>query len=296
MGILAALVSAVFSTSKDIISKKLAVRIDGATSTFASFAFALPFYLIVLAGLGLAGYDIVHFTAAFWWLVVGRALTVSFAEGMKMYAFAHGDISLVTLVFSMSPLFLLVLSPLITGDELSVTGTVAVLVVVGGSLALVWRPSQGSERQKLAIVLALGASMFFAMNSVFDRMAVRPTGDEAPDPAVAVVAAFTMTLLSAFLLSPFVLLHRQRWGGLFTYRRGLLVRGFLEVAFMVGKLLAMQHLAAPYVVGLQRSSLILSVIAGRVLFRETDFLRRLLAALLILGGVLWIAWEQAGTR
>jgi drug/metabolite transporter (DMT)-like permease len=296
MGILAALVSAVFSTSKDIISKKLAVRIDGATSTFASFAFALPFYLIVLAGLGLAGYDLLHFTTAFWWLVVARALTDSFAEGMKMYAFAHGDISLVTLVFSMSPLFLLVLSPLITGDELSVTGTVAVLVVVGGSLALVWRPSQGSERQKLAIVLALGASMFFAMNSIFDRMAVRPTGDEAPDPAVAVVAAFTMTLLSAFLLSPFVVLHRQRWGGLFTYRRGLLVRGFLEVAFMVGKLLAMQHLAAPYVVGLQRSSLILSVIAGRVLFRETDFLRRLLAALLILGGVLWIAWEQAGTR
>jgi hypothetical protein len=42
--------------------------------------------------------------------------------------------------------------------------------------------------------------------------------------------------------------------------------------------------------------MILSVIAGRVLFREADFVRRLLAALLILGGVLWIAWEQAGTK
>ena len=127
-------------------------------------------------------------------------------------------------------------------------------------------------------------------------MAVRPKGDEVPDPAVAVVAGFTMTLLSALLLSPFVLGHRQRRGALFTYRRGLLLRGLLEVAFMVCKLLAMQHLAAPYVVGLQRSSMLLSVIAGRVLFREADFVRRLLAALLILGGVLWIAWEQAGSR
>ena len=160
MGIFAALVSAVFSSSKDIISKKLAVRIDGAASTFASFAFALPFYLIVLAVLGLAGFDIFHLTMAFWWLVVARALTDSFAEGMKMYAFAHGDISLVTLVFSLSPLFLLVLSPLITGDELSVTGTVAVLVVVVGSLALVWRPSQGGERQKVAIALAWAHRFF----------------------------------------------------------------------------------------------------------------------------------------
>ena len=91
MGIVAALLSAVFSTSKDIISKKMAVRIDGAASTFASFAFALPFYLIVLAVLGLAGYDIFHFSMTFWWLVLARALTDSFAEGMKMYAFAHGD-------------------------------------------------------------------------------------------------------------------------------------------------------------------------------------------------------------
>jgi drug/metabolite transporter (DMT)-like permease len=224
---------------------------------------------------------------------VARALTDSCAEGMKMYAFAHGDISLVTLFFSMSLLFVLVLSPLLTDDDLSVTGTVAVLVVMVGSTALVWRPAQGGERQKVAILLALGASLFFALNSIFDRLAVRPQPGEAANPAVAVVAAFTMTLLSALLLSPFVLGHRKRLKGLVTNRGGLLARGMLEVAFMVSKLLAMQHLAAPYVGGLQRSSLILSVIAGRVLFRETDFVRRLLAALLILGGVLWIVWEQA---
>jgi drug/metabolite transporter (DMT)-like permease len=293
MGILAALLSAVFSSSKDILSKKLAVHIDGAASTFASFAFALPFYALVLAILGLAGWDIWNVSMTFWWFVVARALTDSCAEGMKMYAFAHGDISLVTLFFSMSLLFVLVLSPLLTDDDLSVTGTVAVLVVMVGSTALVWRPAQGGERQKVAILLALGASLFFALNSIFDRLAVRPQPGEAANPAVAVVAAFTMTLLSALLLSPFVLGHRKRLKGLVTNRGGLLARGMLEVAFMVSKLLAMQHLAAPYVGGLQRSSLILSVIAGRVLFRETDFVRRLLAALLILGGVLWIVWEQA---
>jgi drug/metabolite transporter (DMT)-like permease len=292
MGILAALCSAVFSSSKDIISKKMAARIDGLASTFASFAFALPFYVVVLAVLSIAGYDIFDFSMAFWWLVLARALTDSFAEGMKMYAFAHGDISLVTLVFSLSPAFLLLLSPLLTGDELSVAGTIAVLVIVLGSMALVWRPSQGGEHQKVGILLGLGASVFFALNSIFDRLAVRPMTDAPPDPAVAVVAGFTMTFLSAILLAPFVVWHRQRVGGLVTYHRGLLVRGLLEVAFMVCKLVAMQHLFAPTVVGLQRSSMVLSVIAGRVMFREADFGRRFLASLLILGGVVWIAWEQ----
>src|SRR4029077_16907185 len=87
MGILAALLSAVFSTSKDIVSKKLTVKIDGTASAFASFAFALPFYLVVLTVLGLMGYNIFAFSIAFWWLVLARALTDVFAEGMKMYAF-----------------------------------------------------------------------------------------------------------------------------------------------------------------------------------------------------------------
>src|SRR5438874_2149333 len=104
MGIFAVFLSTVFMTSKDILSKKLAVRIDGTASTFASFAFAIPFYLIVLAGLWLLGHDIFTFSATFWLLVLFRALTDVFAEGMKMYSFAHGDISLVTIVFSFSPL------------------------------------------------------------------------------------------------------------------------------------------------------------------------------------------------
>ena len=70
MGILAALASAVFSTCKDIVSKKLTLHIDGTASTFASFAFALPFYLVVLAVLWLAGYDIFYFSVTFWWLVL----------------------------------------------------------------------------------------------------------------------------------------------------------------------------------------------------------------------------------
>jgi drug/metabolite transporter (DMT)-like permease len=312
MGIFAVLLSAVFSTSKDILSKKLAVRIDGLASTFASFAFAVPFYVAVLASLWLLGHDIFTFSVSFWWLVVARAVTDVFAEGMKMYAFVHGDISLVSILFSFSPLFVLMLSSVMTNDSLSVGGALAVLLVVVGSVAVVYRPSHPDfAKQKKAMLLAIGASIFFALNSIYDRLAVGEHSQQAepvPDnwhltadnwhlttaflvkPAVA---GFTMTALSALLLLPFVLFHKDRLAGLYGYRRGLSARGLLEVAFMVSKLVGMKWLAAPYVVGLQRSSLLLSIIAGRVIFKEADFLRRLIAGLLILAGVIWILWEQA---
>jgi drug/metabolite transporter (DMT)-like permease len=290
MGILAALFSAFFSTSKDVISKKLAMRIDGTASTFASFGFALPFYLVVLGALYLIGFDLFHFSVAFWWLVLLRALSDVGAEGMKMYSFAHGDIGLVTILFSLSPLFLLVLSPLLTDDPFSLPGAAAVGIVVLGSMALVYRPSHPDwHKQKRAMVLAVGAAVFFALNSVFDRMAVTTKSN---DPSTAVVAGFTMTALSSVILLPMVLFRKDRLAGLYIYRRGLLIRGFLEVTFMVCKLLAMQHMAAPFVVGLQRTSLLLSVLAGRFVFKEGDFYRRLLAGFLVLIGVTWIVMQQ----
>jgi drug/metabolite transporter (DMT)-like permease len=287
MGFLAALLSAVFSSSKDLLSKRLAFRLDGTVSTFASFGFALPFYILLLAVLFLLGLETFEWSLLFLVLVLLRSLTDTCAEWMKMYAFAHGDISIVATFFSLSPLFLLITSPLITRDPLGLPDVVAVVLVVGGSLLMVYRPAQtGWAAQKKGILLATGAALFFSLNSCFDRLAVQ-TG-------TPVSSGFTMTLLSALFLAPFVVFRRDRLHALRVHRTGLLIRGGLEIAFMVCKLSALQFLAAPDVVAVQRLSLVLSIIGGRMFFKEPDFTRRLAAGLLILGGVFVVAWVQRG--
>jgi drug/metabolite transporter (DMT)-like permease len=284
MGLLAALSSAVFASAKDLVSKKLASGLDGTASTFASFAFALPFYAVLLIVLWLLGQETFTWSLAFLGLVLLRSVTDTFAEWMKMHAFGHGDISMVATFLSISPLFLLVTSPLITGDKLSLTGTLGVILVVGGSLAVVYRPSAGWAGHKKGILLAVGASLFFSLNSCFDRLAVLE--------GTPVFAGFTMTLLSALFLLPFTLVKKERREGLRVYWAGLLVRGILEVAFMVSKLYALQYRSAPDVAGIQRVSLVLSIIGGRVLFQEEDFGRRLAAGVFILAGVFLLAWLQ----
>jgi drug/metabolite transporter (DMT)-like permease len=283
MGLFASLLSAALSSAKDLVSKRLAARLDGTASTFASFAYALPYYALVLAVLLVLGNEVLTCSAAFLVLVLLRSLTDTLAEGMKMHALAHGDISVVASFFSISPLFLLITSPLITGDRLSVAGAAAVALVVGGSLLLVYRPrAPGWAGQRKAVLLAAGASLFFSLNSCFDRLAVQR--------GTPVFAGFAMTLLSALFLLPWALRRRCRRQALRANRAGLWVRGLLEVAFMVSKLCALQWLPAPYVVGVMRLSLVLSILGGRLFFREPDGARRLAAGLLIVGGVFLIAW------
>jgi drug/metabolite transporter (DMT)-like permease len=285
MGFLAALLSAVFSSAKDLLSKRLAYRLDGTVSTFASFAFALPFYVVVLTILFLTGHESFEWSLPFLVLVLLRSITDTFAEWLKMYAFAHGDISIVATFFSLSPLLLLITSPLITGDPLGWSDVVAVGLAVGGSLLMVYRPSQsGWTAQRKGILLATGAALFFSLNSCFDRLAVQR--------GTPVFAGFTMTLLSALFLAPFIVWRRDRWQALSTHRTGLLLRGALEVAFMVCKLYALQFLFAPDVVAVQRLALVLSIIGGRLFFKEPDFQRRLAAGLLIVGGVFVVGWMQ----
>src|SRR3989442_15567184 len=95
MEFFAALLSAVFSSSKDLLSKRLAFRLDGTVSTFASFWFALPFYVLVLVVLYPLGVETFECSLPFLALVLLRSITDTFAEWMKMHAFAHGDVSLV---------------------------------------------------------------------------------------------------------------------------------------------------------------------------------------------------------
>jgi drug/metabolite transporter (DMT)-like permease len=286
MGLLAALLSTVFSSSKDLMSKRLASRLDGTVSTFASFAFALPFYLILLTVLWSLGAETFTFSSTFLTLVLLRSLTDTIAEWMKMHAFAHGDLSIVVLVLSLSPLVLLITSPLITGDPLTLPEVFSVFLVVVGSMLMVYRPStKKGTPQTRGILLAAGAALFFSLNSCFDRLAV-----ERGTPAFS---GFAMTLLSALFLMPFVLGRAHRLDALRAHFLGFLFRGLLETSFMVCKLFALKSMDAPAIASIQRLSLLLSIIGGRVFFQEEDFLRRLAAGSLIVAGVVILTCWQA---
>ncbi|MBX7137771.1 MAG: DMT family transporter [Oligoflexia bacterium] len=282
MGIIACLIGALIQSAKDLTSKRLAFVADGLTSTFGSFAFALPYYVAALGAAWYFGFESFAVGSSFLFLVVLRAISDSGAEYLKMEAMRRGDISLLTSFMQLSPVFILLLSPLISGDHLSWIGIVGVLIVVSGGLVIIPRADAGGERKASlqGVILSVASALCFAVNSCLDRLAVQQ--------ASPLVAGFSMTLMAGIFFSP-VLLSRGRTAVLRSQFHFFSLRGLFEIGQMFTKLYALQHLQTAYVASIFRVSILLSVVGGYVLFRERDFGKRLLAGALTMLGVILIS-------
>lgn len=285
MGLLACLFAAIFSSSKDLYSKKISLSVVGIHSAFASFVFALPFYCFAIGISWLFGYESFVLGTSFWWLVLARSLTDAVAEWSKMQSMVGADISQIVCFLSLAPLFLLVSSPLITGDVPGVLGCCGVvLTVVGSLIALDGFSSLRQGARPKSIALALLSSLFFSLNSSFDRLAVQQ--------ASPLLSGAAMTFLAAVLLVIPAIRVRGLQQSLTTHSKDYFIRGLFELFFMVLKLTALQYMQAPYVAGLMKMSLILSIIGGKVLFDEPHFKRRIIAGIVIAMSISLILIEE----
>ncbi len=279
MGITLAFLAAIFQSTKDIFSKSLSTSISGTISAFTSFAFAIPFYLILLFFLYLLGLEDFYYNKNFWYFVLLRAVSDSFAEFFKMHAYTHAELSVVSSIFSLNLVILLLISPIITGDISSSVGAIGVILSALGSFFIVTNktPEKSNETSsKKGIIYALLAAFFFALNACFDRLAV-----QSASPALS---GFAMTALSCFILLPLALRVKDFKTQIKLNIKSLSIRAFFEVVFMVTKLAALKYLQAPYVSGIMRSTLIFSIIGGKVFFKEENFKKKLIGGALILIG------------
>ena len=273
---LATIIASLFASAKDICSKSLSAKISPDTSAFFSLALALPFYLCVLIYLATCGVHVFALGLTFFFYVLLRALSDTAAEWCKMKSFAHGDISLVTGYMSLSPIFLLIISPIITGDIPSLYGIVGVLITTFGIFILTGVSLQLVEARK-GIFFAILTAIFFSINNCFDRLATQL--------ANPFVSGFWMTLVAALMLLPLYIKDQKRskktsplpW-------KLLLTRGVCETLFMSSKLWALQYLQAPYVASILKLSLILTIFSGGFLFKEKDFQRRAIGGIFIITG------------
>jgi drug/metabolite transporter (DMT)-like permease len=283
MGVIATLISACTLTAKDLVSKAVASKVHPDISTFASFFFALPFYALIFGALYLLGGEWVVLSQTFFLLVLMRGISDVFAEGCKMRAFDTGDVSLVSGLLSLSPLILTMISPFITGDPVSGSEAMGMVLIVFGGLVVVRRDrTTGKVVQPVAVVYALVGSVAFALNSALDKLAVGHAG--------AVTSAFSVTLCAALLTLPALFRVPAAKAQLGGNARTFLLRGLFETIFMVAKMVALTTLPAHVVVGIMRISMILTVAVGGAWFHEKDRVRRVVGTVLMYAGLIFLLW------
>lgn len=285
-GIIAALISAFSSTARDTVSKHLSDSLTGTLSAFASFLFAIPFYLIILPILYFLGFETFAVTPLFYRYIALRALSDTGAEWSKMESISRADISMVSAFQCLSPAFLVIFSPMITGDPISGNSIIGLLIIAISGVLMANPFKAGSQAQLPGILFGILAAFFFSINHCFDRLAAQTSS--------STLAAFAVTLMACLFFVPFLGRYSHKRGhssSIFrTFRsesKGLILRGLFEVVFMISKLIALQYLTAPSVVAIVRLSVPLSIFSGAVIFKEKEVGRRLVfGSFMALGSII----------
>jgi len=284
MWILLSLLAGLADAVRDACSKKASQSVAGPLITWAYSVCAIPFILP-----GMLRNIPENLPPLFWLLLLGMSSAHVIGGLTLVKALRSSDLSLCTPMVAFTPVFLLVIGPLITGDIPSRFGVIGALLVASGSYVLNLGKAQRGvlapiralfEERGSRLMLAL--ALLWSITGSVDRFAVQHF--DATFWGGAQLCAISI------LLIPIVLRQRALRGGISKRAAFLLLAlGGWNVVSLFGYLAALKVAPVHYVICLKRSSILFSVLLGRAFFGESFVADRLPGAILMLLGVVVIS-------
>lgn len=280
------LLSAAFVASSDAVIKRATHQLDAYTLSWGLtlIAAAVLWPVVVLRG------EMPPFGPTALGILAGSAVLNILRQVLIVKSLEATDLSIVGPLMGTTPMFLLLVAPVMLGETASWQGAAGVVVTVAGSYVLcvdhremgMLRPIRAflAERGPRLVLMAAAVS---ALTATLDKIGLLRTSP----------AAWSAALLTAIALglTPMALKGQHRRGGLHSpFAWGLMgLAGILLAAGSLSLMFALELGLAAYVIALKRVSGPMSVLLGRAAFREGYFTRRLIGSAIIMGGVLLIA-------
>lgn len=284
MWIVLSLLAGLGDALRDAFSKRAAESVPRPLITWSYSLLALPFLLPRLV-------NNIPDSLPFWFWPLLLAVSSAHVVGglLLVRALKLSDLSLCTPMVAFTPVFLLLLGPAMTGDSLSAYGVCGALLVAVGSYVLnLSKASSGLTAPLRALFvekgsrIMLGLSFLWSVTGSIDRMVVQYINPSFWGGAL--VCCISLLLVPIVARSGgFTVSLSARSGGLF-----LLLGGFNALS-IITYLAALQTAPVHFVICLKRSSILFSVLLGRLLFEESFLADRLPGALLMLLGVVVIS-------
>ena len=281
------ILTAFFESLKDVFSKKSLKELDSSLVAFVTMAMAAVVLMPMLwvTGVPTLGRD---FGAA---IVIGGTLNVV-AYSLYVKAIQISDLSLITPLSALTPLFLLVTSPLIVQEVPTMWDGVGVFLVVIGSYVLNLRSDRSNYLAPLkAMVMNKGSRMMmmvafiWSITSTFDKIGVRNSS-----PLFWAIALFGFIALG---ILPLVLFNRSTQPiSLTAVRRNwklLLLAGVANGIAVGSQMFAVSIAPVAQVIAVKRMSSLFSVGFGVWIFGEKGWRERLLGAVIMVSGVVVMA-------
>ncbi len=220
---------------------------------------------------------------------LGASLMYTFYQLCTGKAYQTGELSLVYPLTNLTPLFVPIWASWFLGERLSLFGIAGIFLTTFGAILLQWNPtsalSSGSEiKNKKPVFLALAASLFASIGSVFDKAGLNNLSDPLVYPYITLMVLFMFCFLSIIVWKQFsasdILPGIKNFPG----------QIFLGGLFLAGSVLffryGMKVCPISYAVALRKGSMVLGVWLGAVLYKEAQVGQRTVASIIIILGIL----------
>jgi drug/metabolite transporter (DMT)-like permease len=281
------ILTAFFEAVKDVFSKQNLKKNDeyvvAWSLAFFSAIFLAPFlFFIEIPQLN------PQLNPQFWIaLLIGSSINAVTAI-LYIKAIKLSDLSLTVPLVALTPLFMLLTSPLIVGEYPNFFDCIGIFLIVTGSYLLnIKEKSQGYLAPFKALLhqpgpkLMLIVALLWSITSNFDKIGVQNSS-----PIFWLFSLFTTMSL---LLLP-VLLHKTPNPSrkIIQQLPLLAAMGFVNALGVVFQMQALTMTLVVQVIAVKRTSVLMGVLFGHFIFKEKDIQQRLLGSAIMIMGVFFI--------
>ncbi|NJM98691.1 MAG: EamA family transporter [Phormidesmis sp. RL_2_1] len=279
MWLLFASLTAFFEACKDATGKQSLKNLDEYSVLFSFMAVGVVLLLPVLM---IAGVPKIQ--SDFWGaLLIGGSLNI-LAFTLYVRALKLADLSLTVPLVTLTPLFLLVTSPLIVQEWPTWADGIGVVLLVVGSYVLnvhadqfgFWAPLRAMARNPGSRMM-LCVAFIWSITSNFDKIGVVNSS-----PLFWAIALFSVI---AGGMVPFVFRPKRGLKPLLSQWRLLGITGGFNAIAITSQMLALPMAPVAQVIAVKRMSALLSVLFGHFFFGEKGLSARLTGAAIMVSGV-----------
>lgn len=227
------------------------------------------------------------------WIVTFSALPLEIAA-MILYtkALKVSPISVTMPFLALTPLFLIIMAYVIVGERVSMYGAAGIVLMALGSYTLnlhkmnhaLLEPVRAIFRERGSVMIVFVA-FIFSITASLGKVAI-----EHSSPIF--FGSFYFVLLTA-LFTPIALVKNR--GALNVSKKDILPLSAIGITFalmIIFHMLAMSLTNVAYMISVKRTSLLFSILYGRLLFREERIAERMVGATIMLIGFVCIVFSN----
>jgi uncharacterized membrane protein len=282
------LLTAFFISLQDVFGKKVIGQVDPYVVAWSWFFFSLPLLIpcLLVAGTPPLG-------PQFWPVLGISTILLTVASIFYFLAIKHSDLSLAVPMQALTPLFLLITSPIMLGEFPGAFGGFGVILIVLGAYILhfnergkkgFWGPFRSLVSEKGSRYMLIVA-IIFSISGNLDKIGVI---NSSP-----LMWLFALNLAVAVVLSAVILKYSKDIGaqikGSWPF---LLALGLCSGVGLIFQMMAIKMTIIPYLIAVKRTSVIMTSLFGFFLFKEKELRERLIGAILMVLGVFAIYFFQ----